>query len=285
MAKLDWQTRWQNTLEEKLVKFTVSLDQKQLQKMLQKAGFKISFNKRKQLSEFNLANKEIADTLDCDTCPYPANSKNALTWRWCKWHRTDDHRQFQDECKKAGMKYGLDWRTVFQALFLPNAEVEIWPFTKPRWYLEPVFGYWNQDIMDRLDEAMPPGTALRWVSEPPPELHEDLPNVDTYNIYRLIIEFPLDFPNEGVLQQAREASAATRKLCEAIEREVKQRIRRKPILKNSKQLRLGRVLSSGEVYDIIDEIDGEDTDLSQDQKKRRRIIDRRYKVKKHLTSP
>ena len=80
---------------------------------------------------------------------------------------------------------------------------------------------------------------------------------------------------------AREASKAARILCEALGLHIKERIREKPTLMNAKLLRLDRPsLSSGEVYEIIDTIHGQD--LSEDRKRQRQIINRRYKAKKHL---
>lgn len=286
MAKTDWQTRWRNTLKEKLISFALSSTREELGKWLESAGFAISFATRSEFSEFNLANKEIAGTLDQDICPYSAGSKEQPMWRWCRWLITDDYRQFRDECRKAGMRYGLDWRTIREALFLPVEEVEIEPHIRPEWYLEPAISYQDADTMSRINESMTPGTALRWVSEPPLESQEDLADVATANIFKIVVECPLDFPREGVLRMAREATKAARLLCKALGRPMKERIREEPTLADAKRLLLDKpLLSSGEVYDIIDEIYGEDSDLAKDQERRKRISSRRYKGKKHLSEP
>jgi len=47
-------------------------------------------------------------------------------------------------------------------MFVPYGEVEIVPFTKPQWYLEPVFSYSNKTIMGRIEGNMPQGAAIRW---------------------------------------------------------------------------------------------------------------------------
>ena len=286
MAKTDWQTRWQDTLTEKLRRFTVSSEREELGKWLENAGFAISFATRSEFSGFTMANEEVARTLDQDICPYPAGSTEEPMWRWCRWLRTDEYRRFRDECKRAGMRYGLDWRTILQALFLPVEEVEIEPHVRPRWYLESVFSYRDEDTMDRLERTMPPGTALRWGSELPLESQEASSDVPTADIFKIVVECPLDFPREGALQMTREATRAAHVLCKALGRQPKRRIKGKPTLEDAKRLRLDRPrLSSGEVYDIIDDIYGEDSDPTKDQERRKRISSRRYKGKKHLSEP
>ena len=161
MPKRSWQERWEETLKEKLIRFNMSSERERLHTWLKNAGFKISFRKRKQFVEFNLANETIAKTLNSETCPYSPGSKEASMWRWCKWQRTDDYGHFLDECIRVGKKYGLRWQTIFEAILLPEAEVQIEPLTKPQWFLEPSFTYADRSIMSRLEDEMQPGTALR----------------------------------------------------------------------------------------------------------------------------
>jgi len=282
MAKLDWQTRWENTLKEKLIRFTMSPDREQLYGWLENAGFGIKFKKRQQFAEFDLANEEIAKTLKSEACPYSLRSKNALMWWWCKWKRTDDYGQFLDKCIKAERKYGLRWQTIFEALFLPQEEVKIEPFTKPQWFLEPIFHYMDKD-MTHLQRELAPGMALRWKSEPPPsESQEHLSDVEATNIFTVVVEFPLDYPSEGVLQMGREATEAARILCRTLGRQVKQRVRGKPILANATLLQLHKpLLSRDEVYEMIDNL-YPDGNIEQDRKRQRQIISQRHKGKKHL---
>ena len=285
MAKREWQTRWKDRLKEKLIKFDMSNDRRRLDRWLEKAGISVKFKRLQDYTEFDLDNdEEITKALSLEKCPYSPESKKALLWQWRKWRSTEDCGRFMDECIRAGEKYGFRWQTIFEALFLPQDEVRIESFTKPQWYLEPVFSYTDEKTMSRLGGEMPLGTSIRWHSEPTMESDDGLVDFETYesyNIFRVVLEFPLDYPREGILEMAREAAKAARSLCEALGRRIKERQKSKPILLDAKRLRLGQRLLSGEVYQIIDEIYGED--LMEDQERRKRIISRRHKGKKHLS--
>ena len=142
-----------------------------------------------------------------------------------------------DECIKSGRKYGFRWQTIFEAMFLPQDEVEIEPFTKPQWYLEPIFSYIDEKITSRIEFKLPPGGAIRWKDEPITQSQDDSLDIETYeayNIFNVVLEFPLDYPSEGTLEMAREAANAARTLCEAIGRRVKQRQKGKPTLTNAR---------------------------------------------------
>ncbi len=282
MAKRDWKIRWKDTLKEKLIRFNMSDDRTRLKKWLKNVGTSVKFKTHQDYAEFNLdTNEEIAKALSLEKCPYSPKSREALLWQWRKWRSTEDYGRFMGECIKAGWKYGFRWQTIFEAMFVPQDEVEIEPFTKPQWYLEPIFNYTDKEIMSRIESKMPPGTAILWNSEPILQSGNELSDIEAYSIFKVIVEFPLDYPREGALEMAREATKAARTLCEALGQHIKERQKSKPILLDAERLRLNQPLSSGEVYQIIDEIYGED--LMGDRERRKRIISRRYKGKKHLS--
>lgn len=281
MAKRDWRIRWEDTLKEKLIRFNMSCDRPQLSEWLKNVGISVKFDRYRDYTEFDLGtNEEIGKALSLEKCPYKPKSRKALLWRWRKWKKSEDYGHFMDACIKAGKKYGFRWQTIFEALFLPLYEVRIETLIKPEWFLEPIFPYTDEKIMNRIEGKLPPGTAIRWYFEESAEELE-LSNIEAYNIFKVVVEFPPDYPSEGTLEMAREAAKAARTLCKALGRPIKERQKSKPILQDAERLRLGQTLPSGEVYSIIDEIYGDD--LTNDREKRKRIISRRHKGKKYLS--
>lgn len=63
---------------------------------------------------------------------------------------------------------------------------------------------------------------------------------------------------------------------------VARRWRRSLLARNAAQLRVGKTLASGEVYEIIDEQAGGESGLADDRKRRVRVKTQRARVKKHL---
>ncbi len=85
--------------------------------------------------------------------------------------------------------------------------------------------------------------------------------------FRAKMEFPPGYPPEAAAELARQAAQLERELARQLGYEMPYRMRSSPLTARAAELHVGEDLSSGEIYDIVEEIYGKG-DPYQDQKQR-----------------
>ena len=99
--------------------------------------------------------------------------------------------------------------------------------------------------------------------------------------FRASVEIPPGYPPEAAAELGRQAAQAERELARQLGYEMPQRMRSSPLTARAVELKVGQALSSGDIYEIADENNGEE-DLSDDQKERSKITSQRNRVSKRL---
>ena len=99
--------------------------------------------------------------------------------------------------------------------------------------------------------------------------------------FQVIMEIPPGYPPEAAAEMARHAAQLERELARQLGYEMPYRMRGSPLTALAAELRVGEDLSSGEIYDIVEEIHGEG-DPSEDQKQRNKTKSQRNRVSKRL---
>ena len=101
--------------------------------------------------------------------------------------------------------------------------------------------------------------------------------------FRVNMEIPPGYPPEAAAELARHAAQLERELARQLGYEMPYRMRNSPLTALAEELRVREDLSSGEIYDIVEEIYGE-VDPYEDQKQRNKTKSQRNRVSKRLSN-
>jgi hypothetical protein len=212
---------------------------------------------------------------------------------------SEEYRRWQGECSATGERHGLAPWVVEMACLLEGYQPDRQPFViETHWpririvtgSTDPVFLQWLAYEAHRLGlyivqqkpdmtEGMyvypsslgPPGTPLPASSKP-----------GIYNAFRIKVETPADYPPEAASKLHKEAQRLATELLRRLGYRVPHRLRASPLVRMAEELRTGESqLHSGEIYDIMDEVIGENP-AYDDQRKRNLFKSRRHRVRKRL---
>ena len=273
MSKTSPQERWQKHVMERYAAFKLSGEIEKLRA----EGLKI-------LGRNNLF---VAEEWNA-TFTQRASSEKFLIW--------------YEKCKTVGERFGLGQCTVELACLYKGYKPEELPFVMesdwPRIIIitevsDPVFlkrlAYEAQKLGTQLVQRR--GSVeisqiyintLPFPQEETPTMPDTMPPVNS--ALRARVETPIGYPPEGISQLTKEAARLEKVILSRLGYHVSLRLRNSPLVPKAYELKMNQKhLASGGSYDIIDNMF--EDDLSQDQKRRKLIKSRRYKLGKRLIEP
>lgn len=241
-------------------------------------------------------------------------------WNRADGHmNSKEYREFEVECEELGAWFGLarwtvEWACLMQN-YEPGGQMHIleaqWPqflvvtevdddfFVRwlmyKTWEISQEIEQSTQKDVERLKYPFTlqvvhrngsvsiPIVAVPLSECPSDALHPShLPPRST--AFRLVIELPSGYPPEAAAEMARNAAQVERELARRLGYNVPQRVRNSPLTSKASKLRVGEEsLDRGDIYDIVDDIYGEQ-DLANDQKLRNRVKSQRHRVDKRFES-
>jgi len=116
--------------------------------------------------------------------------------------------------------------------------------------------------------------------EPPP-MPSSMP--PPASAFRMRVETPVGYPPEAARRLQKAANELGKEILIALGYSIPKRLRISKLVAMADRLKVANTLASGEAYDIVDDIFGED--LTDDQKRRKLVASRRHKVRKRLIEP
>lgn len=116
--------------------------------------------------------------------------------------------------------------------------------------------------------------------EPPP-LPSSVPA--QASAFYMRVETPVGYPPQAARQLQKAASELGKDILVALGYSVPKRLRTSQLVAMADKLRVANTLASGEAYEILDDIYGED--LTDDKKRRKLVASRRHKIRKRLVKP
>ena len=230
-----------------------------------------------------------------------------------------EYRDFEVECEELGARFGLarwtvEWACLMQD-YEPGGQMHILEVQWPQFLVvtevdDDLFVRWlmyrtweisqefEQDARKDMERLKYPFTlqmvhrsgsvSIPIIAVPLPECPSDelppsrLPPRST--AFKLVIELPPGYPPEAAAEMARNAAQVERKLARRLGYNVPQRVRNSPLTTKASKLRVGEEsLDRGDIYDIVDDIYGEQ-DMAEDQKLRNKVKGERHRVKKRFES-
>ncbi len=208
-----------------------------------------------------------------------------------------EYRAFQTECGKAGTNFGLaPWTVEWMCLledYDPEKAVHVVEALWPK--LQVVTQSSNEKFLGwllyqawelGLEVARKDGSLITpMMCFPYPQQPEEplapSQRPPLAGAFRVIMEIPPGYPPEAAAELARHAAQLERELARQLGYEMPYRMRSSPLTALAAELRVGEDLSSGEIYDIVEEIYGEG-DPSEDRKQRNKTKSQRNRVSKRL---
>jgi len=104
-----------------------------------------------------------------------------------------------------------------------------------------------------------------------------------HNTFRIRIETPVGYPPEGKAEMEKRADMIGKEILSRLGYNIPKRLRTSQLVLQIADLKMSKkTLDWGESYDIVDKIYGDD-DLNQDKQRRKRVIDKRSKMKKKFS--
>ena len=116
--------------------------------------------------------------------------------------------------------------------------------------------------------------------EPPPMPSSMPPQASAF---RMRVETPVGYPPEAAKKLHKSAIQIERDILTALGYSIPKRLRTSQLVVMADKLRVANTLASGEAYDIVDDIYGQD--LTDDRKRRKLVASRRHKIRKRLIKP
>ena len=116
--------------------------------------------------------------------------------------------------------------------------------------------------------------------EPPP-LPQSMPS--QASAFHMRVETPVGYPPQAAKSLQKAANDLGKDILRALGYSIPKRLRTSKLVAMADKLRVAHTLASGEAYDIVDEIYGED--LTDDQNKRKSVASKRHKGRKRLIRP
>ena len=134
--------------------------------------------------------------------------------------------------------------------------------------------------LQRGSEAIPI-IASPQPEEPDQKLSEDN-RPPLLTAFRVAVEVPMNYPPEAAADAARQAANLQRKMARRLGYDVPHRMRQSSLTSKASILRAGEAnLEPGAIYDMVDEIYGEQPP-AEDQRLRNRVKNQRHRVMKRL---
>jgi hypothetical protein len=116
--------------------------------------------------------------------------------------------------------------------------------------------------------------------EPPPMPSSMPPQASAFYMR---VETPVGYPPEAARKLHKAASQLEKDILTALGYSIPKRLRTSKLVTMADKLRVANTLASGEAYDILDDIHGED--MTDDQKRRKLVASRRHKLRKRIIKP
>lgn len=209
-----------------------------------------------------------------------------------------DYRRFEAECRDVGQMYGLapwtiEWASLMKG-YDPEEQLHVLEAESPQvtvvtdaaqglflqWLLYEA-GQMGVLVHRRFGSESMPLVVAANPERPATELDESTrPPLTT--AFRVVVEIPLGFPPEAARAISGRATNAQAELARRLGYSIPKRLRSSSTIAEASTLRVGEdTLSSGDVYDMVDELYG-DQDLQDDQRLRNRAKNRRHLARKRL---
>lgn len=215
-----------------------------------------------------------------------------------KRYPSPEYQAWHNECEAVAEKFGLAPGTVVCACLVagydPEKELSViegqWPQLRViteqtnslflQWlsYEAQRLGLYVVQRQGSVETTLlnlnsPPDSALPPSEKPPRD-----------SAFYLRVEIPLGYPPEAARKLQEKADQLAKELSRRLGYPTPQRLRDSPLVAMADKLKVAKhPLASGEAYNIIDDIYGEN--LTDDQKKRKLVASRRHRLRKRLIEP
>ncbi|MBI4288394.1 MAG: hypothetical protein HY671_08220 [Chloroflexi bacterium] len=216
-----------------------------------------------------------------------------------RWN-SPEYRGWHDKCSKVGERFGLaPWAVTMECLlkgYRPEEQPYVieneWPqvrvitsSTDPDFLAKLSYEAQRLDlyVVQRSDSFET--TFIHMTGEPEPPALESKPPRD--NTFHMRVETPVVYPPEGAAELQRQAAQLGRELLRRLGYPASQRLRGSSLVRLAKDMRIGEgPLPRRAVYDIVDDIHGEDENaLNADQQRRQQVKTGRHRLRKRLVDP
>jgi len=215
------------------------------------------------------------------------------------WGRmaSKEYLAFQIECRQTGLIFGLaDWTVEWICLlegFEPEYSAHVlaaqWPTIRVvtestdesflEWLL---YEAWQLGVyVVRRDGSIVTGLICIPFPQQPEEPLTSSQRPPLASAFTVSMEIPPGYPPEAAAELARKVAQMERGLARKLGYKMPYRMRNSPLTARSAELKVGQELSSGDIYDIVDETNS-DGDLTEDQKLRNRVKSQRNRVSKRI---